>query len=107
MPEQDVIDLLKKDFETLSEEYEQDHFAQRIQYKLFARQRARMGVIGFAGGIGAALAASQMPTIVATVTPAVINEPAMTNSLFDPQLLATALLATLLFVTVLIVRQED
>ena len=76
MPEQDVIDLLKKDFETLSEEYEQDHFAQRIQYKLFARQRARMGVIGFAGGIGAALAASQMPTIVATVTPAVINEPA-------------------------------
>ena len=59
MSEQNLEQLLRNDFDAVTAAYEKDGFERKLLFKLEAKQRARMGVIAFAGGIGAALAASQ------------------------------------------------
>lgn len=104
MQDDDVSKLLKNDFENLSAKFEKDEFARRILYKLHKKQRARLGVIAFTAGIGAAFAASQVPAMIASLTPAVSTE--TQQAWLNPQLLATMMLAALLCATAFLLRQE-
>jgi hypothetical protein len=107
MPSDTIEDLLKKDFEDLSAKLEKDRFTERILFKLGAKRRARLGVVCFAGGLGAAFAASQFMGVVKSVAPALaMTEPEAIATGISPELLATMMLAVLLAGTAFVLRQE-
>ena len=63
MSTDEITTLLKQDFDTLSGNLESDGFERRLLFKIGSRDRARMGIVGIAGGLGAALAASQFANL--------------------------------------------
>ncbi|WP_375203916.1 hypothetical protein [Hyphococcus sp.] len=102
-----VEDILKSDFDALADRLTRDRFAERILFKLGARQRARLGVVAFAGGIGAAFAASQFTGFVSALAPALGNAaPEMASAGLSPHLLAALMLAGALTATALVLRQD-
>lgn len=107
MPSDAIEDLLKADSDALTDRFERDRFTARILFKLGAKRRARLGVVGFAGGIGAAFAASQFMSVVSALAPALGEAaPDMAATGFSPQLLAVMMLAGALAATALVLRQD-
>lgn len=106
MPSDAIEDLLKSDFDDLTAQLENDRFAGRMLFKLGAQRRARLGIIAFAGGIGAAFAASQFSDVVSTITaPLNLAAPELAAGLTS-QLFATLTLAGVLVATALVLRQD-
>ncbi len=69
MPTDDITTLLKQDYDTLSAKLESDGFERKLLFKIGSRDRARMGIVGIAGGLGAALAASQFANVGSLLAP--------------------------------------
>ncbi len=106
MPSDAIEDLLKTDFDALADKLDRDRFADRLLFKLGARQRARLGVVAFAGGLGAAFAASQFVEVVNSIAPSLAASAPELGAGQTPQFLATLLLAGALAMTALVVRQD-
>ncbi len=107
MQSEDIQDLLKNDFEALSARLETDRFTQRLSYRLEKKRRARIGVIAFAGGLGAAFAATQFAGVVNNIAPHIADTaPDVLSAGAAPHILATLVLACAIAVTALVVRQE-
>jgi hypothetical protein len=107
MPSDSIETLLKSDFDTLTDKFERDRFADRLLFKLGARQRARLGIVAFAGGLGAAFAASQFTGVVNSIAPSLLQSaPELAATGQTPQLLATFMLAGALAMTALVLRQD-
>ena len=107
MPSDSTETLLKSDFDTLADKFERDRFADRLLFKLGARRRARLGIVAFAGGLGAAFAASQFMGVVNSITPSLVQSaPEFAAVGQTPQLLATFMLAGALAMTALVLRQD-
>ncbi|GJL92012.1 hypothetical protein [Hyphococcus sp.] len=107
MPSDSIEELLKSDFDALAKQLDRDRFAQRLLFKLGARQRARLGIVAFAGGLGAAFAASQFMGVVNSIAPSLVQSaPELATSGQTPQMLATFLLAGALAMTALVMRQD-
>lgn len=109
MPSDDLQELLSKDFDALASKLEKDRFSERTLFKLNSRSRARQGVVFFAGGLGAAFAASQFSGVVGALsvymTETSLGENAANSDVI--QIAATLLLAGALAATALVVRQES
>jgi len=107
MPSDDIERLLKDDFAELSHRLEKDGFERRMLFKLGSRRRARLGIIAFAGGLGAAFAASQFTDIARVLAPYL---PETTTVAAAPdmmtQIASTLLFATAALATALVLRQE-
>lgn len=108
MPSDNLSDLLKDDFDGLAAELEKDKFAARVLFKLSAKSRARQGVVFFAGGLGAAFAATQFSGVVETMSlhfseTSMGAAPVMGDI---SQIAATLLLAGALAATALVLRNE-
>lgn len=71
MPSDDIETLLARDFERMVELNEQDAFLRKLTFRLHVKNRARLGVVTFAGGLGAAFAASQFGDIVGLMAPVI------------------------------------
>ncbi|MAW79331.1 MAG: hypothetical protein CMI63_03775 [Parvularcula sp.] len=111
MPSDHIADLLKDDFDELTRARECDRFAERLLYKLGAKRRARLGVVTFAGGLGAAFAASQFTSVVSALAPALAESapemaPELAMAGVSPQFLAILMLAGALAATALVLRQD-
>lgn len=107
MPSDSIENFLKADFDALADELECDRFAQRLLFKLGARQRARLGIVAFAGGLGAAFAASQFVGVVNSIAPSLMQSaPEFAAPGQTSQLVATLMLASALVVTALVLRQD-
>ena len=111
MPSESIEDLLKTDFDALAGQFEQDRFAQRLLFKLGAKRRARIGAVAFAGGLGAAFAASQFSSVVSSLAPSLtlgLNEtaPGIAAAGVSPHVLAAFVLAGALAATTLVLRQD-
>lgn len=107
MPSDDIERLLKEDFDDLTHRLEKDGFERRMLFRLGSRRRARLGVIAFAGGLGAAFAASQFTDMARVIAP-YIPEASATAAAPDmmTQLVSTLLFATAALATALVLRQE-
>ncbi|PQA85942.1 hypothetical protein CW354_16265 [Marinicaulis flavus] len=100
-------DMLKTDFDALAGRLERDRFAERLLFKLGAKRRARLGIVAFASGLGAAVAASQFTSMVAALAPALAETPPeMDAAGVSPHLLAAFILAGALAATALVLRQD-
>ena len=107
MPADSIEELLKSDHDALAERFERDRFADRLLFRLGARHRARLGVVCFAGGLGAAFAASQFMGVVEMIAPSLAQSaPEIAIAAQASQVLAAVLLAGALAMTALVVRQE-
>ncbi len=107
MPADSIEALLKSDHDALAERYERDRFADRLLFRLGARHRARLGVVCFAGGLGAAFAASQFMSVVHSIAPSLAQStPDIAATGQIPQAFAVVLLAGALAMTALVVRQD-
>jgi hypothetical protein len=107
MPSDSLEILLKSDFDALADKFERDRFASHLLFKLGARQRARLGIVAFAGGLGAAFAASQFMGVVNSIAPSLVQSaPELAAAGQTPQFLATLMLAGALAMTALVVRQD-
>lgn len=107
MPSDNMKDRLKADFDALAETLEKDRFAEKTLSRLNAAQRRRLGVVGCAGAVGAAIAASQFMTVVQSMAPALTPgatavEPAGPLALT----LAALIVASALTATAFVLRQE-
>jgi hypothetical protein len=100
--------LLEADFNALADRLEKDRFAEHVLFRLGARRRARIGVVAFAGGLGAAFAASQFTDVVSLVAPALAQSaPDLAAAGLMSQLLTTLLFAGALTATALVLRRES
>ena len=107
MPSDAIENILKDDFDTLADRLERDRFAARLLFKLGAKRRARLGVVAFSGGLGAAFAASQFTSVVSALAPALNDAaPEMAATGLSPQILAAFMLAGALAATALVLRQD-
>lgn len=107
MPSEAIGDLLKSDFDALTGAIERDRFAERLLFRLTARRRARLGCMAIACGVGAAFAASQFSSVVATLSGAFsAGAPQMAAAGFSPQLLAALMLSGALAATAFVLRQD-
>lgn len=107
MPADEIEELLKNDFQALEARFERDRFAERLLFKLGAKRRARLGVVAFAGGLGAAFAASQFMSVAAALAPALAEtSPEMAAAGLSPHFLAVLMLAGALAATALVLRQD-
>lgn len=107
MPSDAIEDMLKADFDVLTDRFERDRFAARLLFKLGAKRRARLGIVAFAGGVGAAFAASQFTSVVSTLAPALGDAaPDIAATGLSPQILAAFMLAGALAATALVLRQD-
>lgn len=107
MPSDPIETMLKADFDALADRLERDRFTERLLFKLGAKRRARLGLVAFAGGLGAAFAASQFTSVVAALAPAFSETPPeMALTGFSPHLLAAFILAGALAATALVLRQD-
>ncbi|WP_428409730.1 hypothetical protein [Hyphococcus sp.] len=107
MSSDEIEDLLKTDFDALAARLERDRFAERILFKLGAKRRARLGIVAFAGGLGAAFAASQFMSVATAIAPALSETaPEMAAAGLSPHLLAVFMLAGALAATALVLRQD-
>jgi len=103
-----IENALKADFEALTDRLERDRFAERMLFKLGAQRRARLGVVAFAGGLGAAFAASQFTGVVSALarTLGAAATPELTNAGLSPYFLAAFMLGGALVATTLVLRQD-
>ncbi len=108
MPSDDIEMLLRSDFDELADRLESDRFVKRLQFKLTARNRARLGVIGLAGGLGAAFAASQFVGLGHLAAPYMTDAmPAYAGGVDTAtQLTAAVILAAAVIATALVLRQD-
>lgn len=108
MPSDNIQDLLKDDFDGLAAQFEKDRFATRVLFRLSAKSRARQGVIFFAGGLGAAFAATQFSGVVDAISVHLAETSFIANPVMGDisQIAATLLLAGALAATALVLRQE-
>ena len=107
MPSDNVEDLLKSDFDALTQALDRDRFAERLLFRLSARRRARLGCVALACGLGAAFAASQFSSVVAALSGAfAAGTPQMAAAGFSPQLLAALMLSGALVATAFVLRQD-
>lgn len=98
---------LKADLEALADRFERDRFAERMLFKLGAQRRARLGVVAFAGGLGAAFAASQFTGVVSALARTLgAATPEIAMSGLSPQFLAAFMIAGALLATTLVLRQD-
>jgi len=108
MPSDSVEDLLKNDFDGLAEGLEKDRFAEQVLFKLTAKSRMRQGIVFFAGGLGAAFAASQFSGVVDAFSLQLAETSLNASPAFGElsHIAATLLLAGALAATVLVLRHE-
>ncbi|NOX83216.1 MAG: hypothetical protein GXP06_09580 [Alphaproteobacteria bacterium] len=108
MPSDNIEMLLQADFDDLAGRLENDRFEKRLQFRLAARSRARLGVIGLAGGLGAAFAASQFADLGRLAAPYLAKAlPSYTVSIDTAtQLSAAVVLAAAVITTALVLRQD-
>ncbi len=108
MPSDNIETLLRADFDDLAGRLENDRFVKRVQFKLTARNRARLGVIGLAGGLGAAFAASQFSDLGRLAAPYLAEALPSYSGGVDAatQLSAAVVLAAAVIVTALVLRQD-
>lgn len=108
MQSDDLQDLLKNDFDALADGFEKDRFAERVLFKLTAKSRARQGIVFFAGGLGAAFAATQFSGVVETMSLQFAETSLNANPAIGgiSQVAATLLLAGALAATALVLRNE-
>ena len=107
MPSDDIAELLKDDFDDLTSRLERDGFERRLLYRLGARQRARMGVVGLAGGLGAAFAASQFANLGGLLAPYLTDAtPGLLTGDATAQIAGAMLLAMGAIMTALVLRKE-
>lgn len=106
MPSDEIATLLKQDNDDLTARLENDAFQRRLMFKLGARQRARLGVVGLAGGLGAAFAASQfsslgelLATYLGETSPALTSQATV-------QIAGAALLGACAILTALVLRKD-
>ncbi len=107
MPTDDVTALLKQDFDALSGKLEHDGFERRLLFKIGSRDRARMGIVGIAGGLGAALAASQFANLGNLLTPYLTNSasPLVANDA-TIQIAGAMVLGACAIATALVLRRD-
>ncbi len=108
MPSDDIEILLQADFDDLARRLEHDRFEKRLLLRLTARSRARLGVIGLAGGLGAAFSASQFADLGRLAAPYLAEVlPSYTVSVDTAtQLSAAVVLAAAVITTALVLRQD-
>ena len=107
MPSDQIEDLLKADFDALSDKYEKDRFSEHVLFKLGARRRARLGVVTLAGGVGAGFAASQFTGVVQSMASALgQTTPDLAAAGLTPQLAVAFVLALALASTALVLRHD-
>jgi hypothetical protein len=108
MPSDEIETLLRADFDAVAGRLENDRFVKRLQFKLIARNRARLGVIGLAGGLGAAFAASQFAGLGRLATPYLAEVlPSYAGNIDTAtQLSAAVVLAAAVIATALVLRQD-
>lgn len=108
MSAEDIERLLERDFGELAQRFEKDRFAARMLFRLGARRRARLGAVAFAGGLGAAFAASQFTDIVSLAAQSLARSaPDAAAAGMTSHLLATLLFAGALTATAFVLRQES
>lgn len=107
MPTDEITNMLKQDFDALSNELESDGFERRLLFKLGARDRARMGIVGIAGGLGAALAASQFANLGSLLAPYLANSgsPLVANNA-TIQIAGAVVLGACTLATALVLRRD-
>lgn len=102
-----IENALKADLEALTERLGRDRFAERILFKLGAQRRARLGVVAFAGGLGAAFAASQFTGVVSALARTLgATTPEFALAGLSPQVLAAFMISGALLATTLVLRQD-
>jgi hypothetical protein len=108
MPSDEIETLLRADFDAVAGRLENDRFVKRLQFRLAARNRARLGVIGLAGGLGAAFAASQFAGLGRLATPYLAEVlPSYAVGIDTAtQLSAAVVLAAAVIATALVLRQD-
>jgi|GEM_PF-1545338 len=107
MPSDDIETLLQHDFNALADRLENDRFEQRLLFRLKAKERARLGVIALAGGIGAAFAAAQFASLGRFVAPYLASaSPDLLASDMPTQIAGSLLLAAAVIATALVLRQD-
>ncbi len=107
MPTDDITNLLKQDFDALLVDLEDDGFERRLLFKIGSRDRARMGIVGIAGGLGAALAASQFASLGNLLTPYLTNSasPLVANNT-TIQIAGAMVLGACTIATALVLRKD-
>lgn len=107
MPSDDITELLQQDFDDLSSRLERDGFERRLLFRLGAKRRARLGVIGLAGGLGAAFAASQFANLGGLLAPYLADaSPSLMTSEATAQIAGSMLLAMGALMTALVLRRD-
>ena len=107
MPSDEIENLLRNDFDALADRLEHDRFSARLLFRLKTKERARLGVIAFAGGLGAAFAAAQFTGVAELIAP-YFNQLPTTASGDDgiAQLASLMILAAAVATTTLILRRD-
>lgn len=108
MQDKDLTALLSDDLEEAAKAYDNDSFTRTLLSQLDSRQRARTGVLGVAGMIGAGLAASQFNELfdfAANASMAGSASPAA--SYYSPMLMASLVIAAAAVATALVIRRES
>ncbi len=107
MSTDEIANLLKQDFDALSAKLERDGFERRLLFKLGARDRARLGIVGIAGGLGAALAASQFANLGNLLAPYLSDgaSPLVASSTMI-QIVGAMVLGACTLATALVLRRE-
>jgi len=107
MPTEEITTLLQQDFDKLSAQLERDSFQRRLMFKLGARDRARLGIVGLAGGVGAALAASQFANLGKLLSPYVTeSSPTLLASEATMQITGAMVIGACAIATALVLRRD-
>ena len=107
MPSDNFSYILRTDFDALTADRETDAFTQKVFHKINSKRRARKGIVGFAAGIGAALAASQFGGTVSAFATAYAGAMMETAGVaIMPQIVATLATGVAILTTAMVLRQE-
>ena len=106
MAEPQVESLLAQDFDALTERYQRDGFERDLLFKLDSKRRIRMGIIVFAGGIGAALAATQSYGFIELLSSQMAEEAQTPIAFLQPEMLAAMALAVVASASVFLMQRD-
>lgn len=107
MRDDELTTLLSDDFNTLATAFEDDDFARLLQARVAARKRARAGVLGVVGLLGAGVAAAQFNVLLESTKQTVLIDSVLSQSSSAVSALAASIIIAAAVISTAIVLQRE
>lgn len=107
MHDDDVTTALNTDLNALAATFEDDGFARALQFRILARKRARTGILGVAGALGAGIAAAQFNVLLESAKQTALLESALTQNTGSISALAVSMIIAVAVISTAIVLQRE